>query len=479
MVTALGKTETLEKMHRGIYPRNIAVFGAARHNQHRWLKSHLPFHEKHGKVFHVNIDEDEWPGAEELGVQNYRSILDIEEPIDYVTISVPRRIVPRLVADCIKKDVALVHIFTAGFEESGEEEGIQLDHEIRDMARASGLLIMGPNCMGLFNPAIGIRQSEGEYHGENGGFAYISQSGSMASGMAMEANAYDVKMSKCISMGNGMILDSPDYIDYLVQDPDTKVIGLYLEGLRNPGRFFKSLQEATKKKPVLVWKVGLTEDAARATEAHTGTSFIREDLWQSLLARCGAISIESQEEMIDTVKALELVRPFTGFNVGLYANTGGHSTDMANVFSKNGFKIVPLTESSYEDLRSFYNMIGGNYVNPIQQAPAEHHERIIKILSQDDNVDAVVIELQVNRLVAEPDFLDDRIRIFKETQASSPKPVAAIVTNAYPKLDPATEEGINKRFSQEGIPAFPSFLSAARAMRKVAGYYTLQKYLDD
>ena len=104
------------------------------------------------RSFHVNIDEDEWPGAEELGVQNYRSILDIEEPIDYVTISVPRRIVPRLVADCIKKDVALVHIFTAGFEESGEEEGIQLDHEIRDMARASGLLIMGPNCMGLFKP---------------------------------------------------------------------------------------------------------------------------------------------------------------------------------------------------------------------------------------------------------------------------------------------------------------------------------------
>ena len=124
-------------------------------------------------------------------------------------------------------------------------------------------------------------------------------------------------------------------------------------------------------------------------------------------------------------------------------------------------------------------MIGGNYVNPIQQAPAEHHERIIKILSQDNNVDAVVIELQVNRLAAEPDFLDDRIRIFKETQASSPKPVAAIVTNAYPKLDPATEEGINKRFSQEGIPAFPSFLSAARAMRKVAEYYTLKRYVDD
>ena len=479
MVSTMGLTETLQKLHRGIYPRNIAVFGAARHNQHRWLKSHLPFHEKHGKVFHVNINEEEWPGAEELGVQNYRSILDIEEPIDYVTISVPRKIVPRLVEDCIKKGVALVHIFTAGFEESGEEEGIQLDEEISRMARESGLLIMGPNCMGLFNPAIGIRQSEGEYYYENGGFAYISQSGSMASGMAMEANAYDVKMSKCISMGNGMILDAPDYIDYLVQDPDTKVIGLYLEGLRNPGRFFKSLQEATKVKPVLVWKVGLTEDAARATEAHTGTSFIREDLWHSLLMRCGAIAIESQEEMIDTVKALELVKPFYGFNTGLYANTGGHSTDMANVFSKNGFKIVPLTESSYDELRSFYNMIGGNYVNPIQQAPPDHHERILKILSKDNNLDLVVMESQLNRLSTEPEFLDDRIRMFKEAQADSPKPIVAIVPNQYPKLDPATEESINKRFSQEGIPAFPSFVSAARALKKAAEYYTLKRYLDD
>ena len=478
MVNSLGKAETLAKMERGFYPRNVAVIGAARHNQHRWIKSHLAFHQNHGKVFHVNVDEAEWPGADELGVQNFHSILDIQDPIDYVTISVPRKIVPRLVADCIKKEVAIVHIYTAGFEESGEEEGIRLDHEISEMARKSGLLIMGPNCLGLFNPAGGIRHSEGEYHGESGSFGYISQSGSMASGMATEANAYDLKMSKCISMGNGMVLDVPDYLDYLVQDSETKAIGMYLEGLRNPGRFFRSLRETTRKKPVLVWKVGLTDDAARATEAHTGTSFIQEELWNALLIRCGAIPIESQMDMIDTAKALSLMPSAHGYRVGLYASTGGHSTDMANVFSKNGFKIVPLTERSYEELRSFYNMIGGNYVNPIQQAPAEHFERIVNILIKDENVDLVAAEVPGNRLATDEKLFDDRIRIFKEAQASSPKPIIAIATTGYPRLDPAVEEAMNKKFTQEGILSFPSFLSGARALKKVVDYHTLNGYMD-
>jgi acyl-CoA synthetase (NDP forming) len=477
MVNTLSKSETLAKMERGFYPRNLAVIGAARHNQHRWLKSHLPFHQSHGKVFHVNIDEAEWPGADELGVQAFHSILEIEEPVDYVTISVPRKIVPKLIEECIKKEVALVHIFTAGFAESGEEEGISLDHEISEMARKSGLLIMGPNCMGLFNPSMGIRQGEGEYHGESGSFGYISQSGSLATAMATEANAFDLKMSKCISMGNGMVLDVPDYLDYLVQDSDTKLIGMYLEGLRDPNRFFRSLQQASSKMPVLVWKVGLTEDAARATEAHTGTSFIQEDLWYALLNRCGAIAIDSQTDMIDTAKALTLMPPAHGFRVGLYASTGGRSTDMANIFSKNGFKIPALTERSYEELRSFYNMIGGNYVNPIQQAPPEHFERIISILSKDDNIDLVAAEVPGNRLASDQQFFDDRIRIFKEATASSPKPIVAMVTTGYPRLDPAVEEAMNKRFTQEGIVSFNSFLSGARAMKRVVDYHTVNGYM--
>jgi acyl-CoA synthetase (NDP forming) len=478
MVDTQVRFETLARMERGFNPRNIAVIGAARHNNHRWIKAHLPFHENHGKVYHVNIDEAEWPGAEALGVQNFRSLMDIPDPIDYVAISVPRQIVPRLLEDCAKKDVAIVHVYTAGFSESGEEEGIRLDNTVEEIARRTGLLLVGPNCLGLYNPALGIRHGENEPYGESGHFGYISQSGSMSSGLVVEANAHDLKISKCISMGNGMILDVPDYIDYLAEDAETKMIGMYIEGLRNPQRFFQSLREASAKKPILVWKVGKTEDAARATAAHTGTPYIRQDIWNALLTRCGAIPIESQEEMIDVVKTFSAIPPVAGYNVGLLAGSGGHSTDMANVFSLAGFNVAPLTERSYEEMGSFFNMIGGNYVNPVQGTPA-HHDRIIDILSKDENLDLVVVELSGSRLASDPEFFDERVRIVKDAQAESNKPVAVIVYTTIPRLEPSAREAIDKRFAHEGIPAFHSFQSGARALRSVVDYYALKGYMGD
>ncbi|MBF8266867.1 MAG: CoA binding protein [Dehalococcoidia bacterium] len=337
---------------------------------------------------------------------------------------------------------------------------------------------MGPNCMGLYNPAVGIRHTEGEPYGESGSFGYISQSGSMSTGLVMEASVNGIKMSKCISMGNGMVLDVPDYIDYLVEDADTKVIGMYVEGLRNPQRFFQSLREACKKKPVLVWKVGTTEDAARATAAHTGTPYIREDIWNSLITRCGATPIESQEEMIDTVKALSHFPPVAGYNVGLLAGSGGHSTDMANVFSKAGFKVAPLTEHSYREMGSFFNMIGGNYVNPVQGSP-EHQDKIVSILSKDENLNLVVVEFPGSRLGNNAKFFDERIKIIKDAQAESHKPIAAIVYASIPRLEPAAREAIDKRFAQEGIPAFHGFQNGARALRNVVNYYTLRGYMGE
>lgn len=469
--------QTISKMNRGFYPRNIAVIGAARHNQHRWLKAHLPFHQNHGTVFNVNINEDEWLGASELNIKSFKSILDIEDPIDYVTISVPRRIVPNLIRECVEKQVAVAHIYSAGFDESGEEEGILLHHEIQQLANEAGLLIIGPNCMGLFNPSVGIRQSEAQYYGEQGHFGYISQSGSMAIGMVMEANSENLKMSKCISMGNGMVLDVADYLEYLRADINTKIIGMYIEGVRNPQGFFKSLRRTTMTKPVVVWKVGQTEDSARATQAHTGTSYIREEIWNSLISRCGAIAAESQEQMIALSRSLSLMDHSTGYNVGLYASSGGHSTDMANVFSQNGFKVVPLTDSSNKQLASFLDLIGRNFVNPIQQAPQEHFERIVNILCQDGNTDIVILELPRNRFVNNDELIDERIAIIKRTQMNTTKPIAVVLSPGHPRQSPQFEEILNKKLSDNNILAFPNFTLAATVLRKLTDYHISESYL--
>ena len=476
-----GQKEKLARLERAFNPRNVAVIGAARHNNFSWIRSHLTFHQNHGKVFHVNINQDEWPGAKALGVDCFASLLDIPEPVDYVTVSVPRQVVPRVLEDCIKKEVTAVHVFAAGFGESGEDEGIRLDHEISEMARKSGLLVIGPNCLGLYNPAKGIRQSSGQYYGESGYMGYISQSGTQATGFTMEADANDIKISKCISMGNGLVVDLPDFIDYLAEDEDTKVIGMYVEGPRDPRRFFKSLKEACKKKPVLIWKVGQTEDAARATAAHTNTPYLREDLWSSLVDRCGAIQVDSLEEMIDTIKAVSLIPPATGYNMGLFALSGGHSTEMASVFSRFGFKIPPLTERSYQELGSFFNLQGGNYVNPIQAmgVSKEHYARIVDILRKDENLDLVAIELSAGPLSQSQDFLDERIQAIKDSKEGSLKPVILIITTSFPRVDSSVLDSIGNRLAQDGIPCFYSFQRGAQALKRVVTYHTIRAYLSD
>ena len=222
------KKETLKKLERAFSPRNVAVVGAARHNNYNWIRAHLPFHQKQGQVFHVNINEEEWPGASALGVKNFHALTDIPDPVDYVTVSVPRQVVPQVLQDCIKKEVAAVHVFSAGFGESKEEEGIRLDCVISELAEKEDLLVIGPNCTGLFNPAIGLRQGQNQYYDESGSFGYISQSGSQARFLSMEADRNGIKISKSISVGNCLVLDLPDFIDYLAQDGDTGFIGMYV-----------------------------------------------------------------------------------------------------------------------------------------------------------------------------------------------------------------------------------------------------------
>jgi acetyltransferase len=475
-VINIGQAEMLEKLERGFNPRNVAVVGAARHNQFRWLKCQIPFRDNFGKLFHVNVDKDEWPGAEELGVPNYMSLLDIPDEIDYVTISVPRQIVPRILEDCVKKGVAVAHVFAAGFGEIDEEEGRRLDGVVKQIAEAGNLAVIGPNCMGLYNGAKGIRQDHNQIALEPGYMGYSSQSGSQAIGFTMEAASQGVPTSMCFSMGNGLVLDIHDYVDYLAQDDATKVIGMFAEGPRDPVRFFQSLEEATKKKPVLVWKMGQTEDAARATEAHTGTPYLRAELWDQLMARSGATAVNSVEELIDTAKALTMLRPATGTKLGILAATGGHSTEMANVFSKQGFRCVPLTDRSYERLASFFNLIGGNYVNPIQGS-GDRFGDIVEILAEDENLDVVTVELSASRLVADEAYLNERIAILQKFQRESSKALLTIVTTSFPRVESSSLEALDKKFSAAGIPIFYTFQRGAQALKNAVAWHSVQAYI--
>jgi acetate---CoA ligase (ADP-forming) len=321
------------KLDRAFNPRSVAVVGDKMALGYMWLKSLTSFK---GKVYSVQIDLNEVPGITELGFDNFQSLQEIPGPVDYVIAAVPRAVAPRIVRDCIEKEVGALCFFTSGFAETNTDEGIRLQQEITDLARGAGLYIIGPNCVGISNPRIGLRHSEAQVYGEEGTVGFIAQSGTHASLFSIAGPQNGIRISKSVSYGNAVVLDSADFLEYLGADDETKIIGMYVEGVRDGRRFFRCLREVASRKPVLIWKGGETEAGARAAASHTGALAESGAVWQALIKQCGAIKVDNLDEMIDTVKALLYIHPLNGVRIGLIAMSGGQSVAITDTFARAG-----------------------------------------------------------------------------------------------------------------------------------------------
>ena len=203
----------LENLHRALHPRAVAVVGARRVDDYMWLRNLSTFT---GPVYSVNIDPNEIPGIEALGFKNYARLTDIPEPVDFVVVAVPRRAAPIVLRDAIAKGVAGVSMFTAGFAETAEEEGRQLQQTITTLAREANLALIGPNCMGVYHPKLGIRNNAEQPSGVAGNVGFLSQSGTHAINFSLYGSSQGLKISKAISYGNAVVLDSPHLLEYLL-----------------------------------------------------------------------------------------------------------------------------------------------------------------------------------------------------------------------------------------------------------------------
>jgi acyl-CoA synthetase (NDP forming) len=464
-------------LDRVFNPRCVAVVGDKMANGYVWLRNMSTFK---GKLYSVQIDPNELPGIEKLGVKNCKSLLDIPEPVDYVLVAVPRGVAPRIIGDCIRKGVGGASLFTSGFAETHSDEGAKLQETLIQMARDANLNLIGPNCMGVFNPRLGVRQDNNQYCGKSGPVGFISQSGTHAIFFSQVGALHGLLISKSVSYGNGAVLDSPDYLDYFADDDDTKVIGLYIEGVKDGRRFLDSLRSAARRKPVLVWKGGRGEEGHRAISSHTGSLASTPVLWDSLVRQCGAIRIDNLDEMVDCMKALLHVNPPQGTRVALVAQSGGQSVVIADAFTRAGLTAPLLSQSSYQQFASFFNTIGGTYVNPLDtswHAPSiKDSIKILDILSTDENVDSVVAELSLPFLSQiwdfYPSYLDNLVSALADLKARCSKAFLVVVSAG--QLEEAALM-VRDKLTDNGIPSFPSFDRAARALAKVAEYYRLKK----
>ena len=472
-----------KRLDRAFNPRTVAVLGDKRAMGYLWLNCMKTFD---GKVYSVQLDPNEIPGIEALGVPNYKSLLEVPDEIDYAVCAVPRPVAPRIIADCIEKKVGAVALFTSGFAETETEDGIAAQEQITAMAREARLLLIGPNCMGIYNRRLGVRHSTDQPAGDPGNVGFISQSGTHCINFSLVGALRGVKCSKTVSFGNAVVLDAPDYIEYLENDSETEVIAMYVEGTKDGRRFFAALRHAAGRKPVVVWKGGVTAAGSRAVYSHTASLATAPAIWEAAMRQAGVVQTESLDETIDAVNALTYCKPGTGRRMGLIAMTGGQSVAITDAFEREGLEVPLLTATSYEKLSSFFNIIGGSYRNPLDAggtigmgfAPG-NLQKLLDILEEDGNVDAIAMEVGASfiarRLRENPAMLNQMVETLATHKERSAKPFLAI---AHPGHVEDVMADIRARLIAQGIAVFGSFQAAAQALRRAIGYWRSRKDLD-
>ena len=467
----------LKNLKGAFNPRAVVVIGDKLMNGYMWLRSmaHLK-----GKLYSVQIDPGEIAGIEAMGVDNRKSLAEITEPIDYAVSAVPRQIAPRILKDCIANHVASIGFFTSGFSETSEQPGIRLEAELREIAINSEIALVGPNCMGLYSPAAGLCNFPEEKVGDAGDVCFISQSGTHTINFCLQAPTRGIKVNKAASIGNALVLEAADYIDLMAADPATTVIGMYIEGVRDGRRFFDSVRHAAERHPVVIWKGGVTEAGARATLSHTGSLATPQATWRTVVRQSGAVEVASLDAMLDAVELFARAKRLGGRRMGLVAMTGGQSVVITDTFAAAGLEIPALSESSYDELKTFFNIVGGSYRNPLDAGGTigfghdpGNLDRMLDILERDPVIDAVVLEigtgLRASRWATHQHELTGLLDQLAEFAGRSARPFAVV-------MHPAHLEAIVARGKElaraRGLVVFDSFERAAAAFRTAADYWS-------
>ena len=464
--------ELFEKM---FHPKSIAIVGISR-----------TYTGLGGQFFLKNLRRAEFPGTiylinptagEISGMKAYPSISSLPEAVDLAIVCVPAQFVPAVLEECTLKGVSNIHILSSGFKELGTAEGIRLEEEVRRMAIQGGLKIIGPNCMGPYVPKSRL-MPWGQIPGTAGSMAFLSQSGTLTQRVSEHGHFTGMGISKAVSFGNAAVLDSPDYLEYLAEDEETRVIGLYLESVRDGRRFLAVARRGNQKKPLILWKGGETSSGAGAVASHTGTMAGEDRVWENGLRQAGITRARSLGEVAGTAMAFLYLPPPKGRRLFILGGGGGNSVYYADICIRAGLQVPPLTGGTGDQISAMVPSIGSFARNPVDAWRAfydtEYMSRMLEIVFQDPGLDMIILDRLIPRMTyAVPEGEDTSqaaIDFLRENRHR--KPLVAVVDGAGEDPYLAGEAArLRQRFCRAGIPAYASLPLAAQALARVAAYY--------
>jgi acetyltransferase len=373
------------------HPRSVAVIGASEREGSvgrtlLWNLIRSPFG---GTVFPVNLQRHSV-----LGIKSYANVADIPEHIDLAIIATPAATVPQVIRECVQVGVKGAIIVSAGFKEIGEA-GLALEQEVLTEARKGGMRIIGPNCLGLMNPLIGLNATFAGAIARAGNVAFISQSGALCTSILDWSLGENVGFSAFVSIGSMLDIGWGDLIEYLGDDPHTHSIVLYMESIGNAHTFLSAAREVAMDKPIIVLKVGHTEAAAKAAASHTGALTGSDEVLNAAFHRCGVLRVNTISDLFDMAEILAKQPRPKGNRLSIVTNAGGPGAIATDALISGGGALSELAPETLIELNQFLPAQWSHH-NPIDilgDADSDRYAKTLEVVTNDTNSDGLLVIL--------------------------------------------------------------------------------------
>lgn len=428
----------------------------------------LAKHDYKGKVYPVNAKG--YP--EIMGVKAYKNLMDIEDSVDVVIVTVDLKFVPDLLVECGKKNIHNMVIISGGGKELGGERAV-IEKRVQDLSRELKVRIIGPNCIGIFN---GENRLDCAFQGhrrmlrpKQGNVSFLSQSGTVGIAFMETSDAFG--LSKMISYGNRSDVDEADMIHYLAQDPSTNVIGLYVEGLGDGRKFMNSAKNVIKQyqKPIVVFKNGRSTKGAKQAASHTGSLGGSFAVISGAFEQTGIISVDSYEELTSALKALTWQPVPKGNKIAMVTNGAGPIIAAIDNFERLNLELAQLSDQTMKSFKEHYpaTYVIGNPCDVTGSASADDYRFAIQAFLDDPNIDIVM-----PWFVFQDDPLEEKIvDILADFQKQKKKPILVGAMGG-----PFTEK-ISKKIEEFNIPVYQSVITWITAAGSLAKWHTIKESL--
>jgi acetyltransferase len=396
-----------------------------------------------------------------LGLRAYSSVTDTPGPIDLAVIAIPYQAVPDALRACGQKGAAAAIVITAGFRESGVE-GLEREREVLQVARERGIRLIGPNCLGVIDTVTPLNASFSAGMPPGGPMAFMSQSGALGTAILDWAQAGRLGLSKFVSLGNKADVSEVDLLRAWADDPASRVILCYIEGLPDGQEFIRVAREVSKKKPIVAIKSGVTSAGARAVSSHTGSLAGSEQAYQAAFRQAGVLRAASLEDLFDLARAFGYLPPLRGDRIAIVTNAGGPGILATDALERSGLSLARLQLERIQTLKRGLPEAAsaGNPVDVLGDARADRYRFAVEQVAADPSVDAVLVILTPQAMTEIPETAE----VVIDVVARVDKPVLACFMGEA-RVGPATE-----RLQAHNVPNFPFPERAAMVFKAMSVY---------